>query len=1096
MSFATNRTNLVLLFIFFSIFSYAQKSTPTLENAYQNSKWHLIIASLSEKADLNSSELELLVKSYADSASFLQINGFESAADVYQLAYQVSTQVTISEKDEKIKLAQAIGLFCNNDFKAAKTILSDLLKNNPENDEYHYWLWSVDIASGNTNYFEHSNLLKGLQINPSNTDILLNTGVLYYNNKIYDKAIEHLQKGINIKDDFYLRYYLGCTYSQLQDWEKAKEHLSISIQQRPDFAIAYYVLGSIEIYNGNVKEAVSAFKTTLELAPNYYSYVENMKQYYPVLKDYNFMKKVKIRKSVDLLNKAIQQSNSGSYSKSIKTITKAILEFKREKPIDTLMLTSAYNWQMVNFNLTRNYEKSNQLAKEILQLPSNSEFQSTEEATIHAYLAKNYQSMGDQINALKHAIESYNRVKNLESAKNYRLPSVTNIAYLANESKQFDVCKLYLKEAKEIQNTQLFNLEDAMGLLEISIKLKVSLREYAAALEEITIAEKDFNFATAPHLERVLNELRFKVYVQSKDIKNATTILKRLEKEAHSNKLLTFYYTDLIANDLTDYWVQLNKDNEAFYVLRQKLTKLNEEILLNFPFMNEQGKSLHYIKNNQWLAKYFSYLYLNKDEGLGKNKIIFGATTSNFFKNAIINNNNRIFQYAHHQQDQIALLYLDSLKQVKEKLRNSDLNLEDRKKFTKGEKAILKFLSERYGIQMQQDFSDYNQYKEKIPENDVVINIIKFNYYNFKQSEFTEDSLLYAYVILGKNKKTEIRFVSKGKTLEDKWFFGYQNKIKHKINDHDSYEQFFGPIKDVIENNSNVWLVADGIYHFINPNSIYNPSKDQYLIETTNIHLINKFEESTFNQKHTNYNSATLIGNPNFDETQEEISTALQELHFEEYINEDSVFAYSNITRSGNHHFVQLPGTQMEIENINETLREHNVKAASFAGNKAIEPLVKNNLNSSILHFATHGIFESSDNNHNDALNAGLLLSGANSHLNNPNNDGFLSAKEIEALILHNTELLVLSACETGQGEAKDGQGVFGLQSAFKNAGVNQIIMSLWKVDDDATGLLMSHFYNYLFTEKNIDLAFKKAQLELKKKFPHPYYWGAFILVK
>ena len=1089
------RFTLVCLFVLSTLFSSAQKNTATLQQAYKNSQWHTVIKALSEKENLTSTELELLVKSYADSASFLQINGIDGAADMYQLAYKTGIKKT-SVIDNKTQLAKAIGLFCNNEYETAKTIVAKLLKDNPKNDEYHYWFWSIDITAGNTNYFEHPNLLKGLQLNPTNTDLLLNIGMLYYNNKAYTEATNNLQRCIKANDDFYQRYYLGCVYSQLQDWEKAKENLSICIKQRPDFAIAYYVLGSIEIYNGNVKEAVSAFKTTIDLAPNYYSYVENMKQYYPVLKEYNFIKKVKIRTSVDLLNKATQQSNAGDYAKSIATMKEAIEAFQKESPIDTLMLVSAFNWQMVNYNLTKNYEKSNQLANAILQLPSSSEFQTTEQATIYAYLAKNYQSMGDNDNALKYAVESYQRVKTLEAAKNYRLPSVTNIAFLANESGDYTICETYLKEAKSILATQLFNLEDAMSLLETSVKQKINTKQYDAALKEIATAEKGFNFSTGPHLKRDLNELRFKVYVQRHDIANATKILQTLEKDAHSKGLFTFYYTDLMAEDLTDYWVQLNKNNEAYFVLHQKLTSISEEIILNFPLMNEAGKSLHYTKNNEWLAKYFSYLYLNKDEKLGKNKIIFGANTSNFFKNAIINNNNKVFRFANEQQDEVALAYLDSLKLIKEKLRNSDLLTNERKTYTEQEKAILDFINKRFGFTIRQDFSDFHQYQNILPENDIIVNIAKFNYYDFNTSKFFADSTLYAYIILGKNRETEIRFISNGKALENKWFYGYQNNMKHKINDQHSYEQYFGPIKDIIENNQNIWLIADGVYHFINPNSLYIPSKNKYLIETNNIHLVNKFESNTFQQSTPQFKTATIIGNPNFDETQTEISIALKQLQFEELINEAPMYAYTNTTRSGNHHFSPLPGTQKEIDNIHQTLKNNNIVTTSFSGNNAIEPLVKNKLDGSIIHFATHGIFENTTNNLNASINAGLLLSGANNHLNDPNNDGYLCTEEIDQLILNTTELLVLSACETGKGKALDGQGVFGLQSAFINAGVNQIIMSLWKVDDEATNLLMTSFYSYLFTEKSIDTAFKKAQLHLMTKYPHPYYWGAFILVK
>jgi len=138
----------------------------------------------------------------------------------------------------------------------------------------------------------------------------------------------------------------------------------------------------------------------------------------------------------------------------------------------------------------------------------------------------------------------------------------------------------------------------------------------------------------------------------------------------------------------------------------------------------------------------------------------------------------------------------------------------------------------------------------------------------------------------------------------------------------------------------------------------------------------------------------------------------------------------------------------------------------------------------------------------NPLLRSGLIMSGANNQwlakeyiMQDGVEDGILTADEISRLNLINTKLVVLSACETGLGDVKNSEGVFGLQRAFKLAGVESLIMSLWKVPDDATAELMTNFYQQWLSGQTKQNAFKTAQQKVREKYKSPYYWAAFVMM-
>jgi CHAT domain-containing protein/tetratricopeptide (TPR) repeat protein len=197
----------------------------------------------------------------------------------------------------------------------------------------------------------------------------------------------------------------------------------------------------------------------------------------------------------------------------------------------------------------------------------------------------------------------------------------------------------------------------------------------------------------------------------------------------------------------------------------------------------------------------------------------------------------------------------------------------------------------------------------------------------------------------------------------------------------------------------------------------------------------------------------------------------------------------------------RLPGTHAEGERIAALL-----KVKPWLEGDVLEARLKEQRSPRILHLATHGFFfkdqphdpDASGRWENPLLRSGLLLAGYNTWLARGQlppeaEDGMLTAEDVTGLDLLDTELVVLSACETGLGQVQVGEGVFGLRRAFVLAGAKTLVMSLWKVPDQQTQELMVDFYQRILKGQPRAEALRQAQLALKVKHPDPSYWGAFI---
>lgn len=370
----------------------------------------------------------------------------------------------------------------------------------------------------------------------------------------------------------------------------------------------------------------------------------------------------------------------------------------------------------------------------------------------------------------------------------------------------------------------------------------------------------------------------------------------------------------------------------------------------------------------------------------------------------------------------------------------------------------------------------YKTIRDALADQEAVVEIIRVRSYG---NEFTDDSRYAALILTKTSESPKLVVLDNGNQLETRYSRFYKNSIQQKSADEYSYAQFWSKIEPALSGKKVVYISPDGVYNQINLNSIKNPAGTFILNQYDLITVGNSKDLLALKaRKPVTKKDGFLLGFPDY----------------------------------GGSQVTPLPGTKVELDGVAKILKASGYTTKQLMQKDASEAAFKAMKAPSLLHIATHGFFKQdsevaengalSNAQANPLLRSGLLLAGASNTIGgamnvdlSSNDNGILTAYEVMNMNLDGTDLVILSACETGLGEVKAGEGVYGLQRAFLVAGANALIMSLWKVDDAATQQLMTNFYTNWVKMGNKQKAFKQAQLQLMTKYKDPYYWGAFVMM-
>ena len=637
------------------------------------------------------------------------------------------------------------------------------------------------------------------------------------------------------------------------------------------------------------------------------------------------------------------------------------------------------------------------------------------------------------------------------------------------------------------------------------------MEQFDEAMMNLNQANKLYNEATISDLKNPVYQGNLGMVHQTMGNSQSAIQLYELASNSWLGEDLKNHHTVQYTVNASKLYLDLKDTESASKKAIEALEAHQERLIKSFPTMSEKEKELYY----NHLSADFDYLNFVLLEGaiqseeLRKKLFDNQLQTKALILSATLAVRDRIAQSSDIQlkkdydewrelREQLAILKprtdVNNVKEVNElKLLEAEA--------TQLEKELT-IASADFKTVFESKQPNWLDVQKTLKPEEVVVEIIRSEY---------KGIVRYGALIVREGAKApELVILPESERLDSRYLNYYRNAIRSKTEDEFSYDVFWKPIAEKLGRVKRVYFSPDGVYNQINLKTLRNPTVGSYVADDFELKLVTTSRELTMKDFGArNSGDPVLLGRPEyeFEGLPDEVNPDSTEL---------TRGALRTYFRGGS--FADLPGTEKEVTAIKKVLDDLGVRTSLLMGDEASEKYVKSLANPRILHLATHGFFIPDDSddesdlmlesllgesfhvnaNSDPMLRSGLVLAGASNYLKGQNiggEDGLLTAFEVVKMDLRGTDLVVLSACETGLGEIRSGQGVYGLQRAIKVAGAKSILMSLWKVSDEATQELMTHFYAELAKTNDVGQAFDIAQGLLRTKFPHPYYWGAFVLV-
>lgn len=806
---------------------------------------------------------------------------------------------------------------------------------------------------------------------------------------------------------------------------------------------------------------------------------------------------------------------SGDYVNALSLLSKSLELSAVYSNSDKIMLATIYNNSGLCYKATDDYKKSEWCYNNSIKIYKELELTYHPDYTNALNnKAELYRNLGRYKQALDYLQEVVDiRRKTLGTKHVNYANTLVNLSYLFSDNENYEEAEPYLLQAKEIYKEMLgeehqfyANCLSSLSGIYVHLKKYKEAEEYSnRALEIIkkTVGENHERYAyfLAGTVTLYLNLQKYDKAISNLEISNA--VFKKKFGEKHVAYIDGVYSLASVNWRLKNY----KKAQDLFF---QSLNTYKNQFDDFFYAMSEREQLDFYFVVGNRFETFNSFVtdYVNQFPKENHNRLLITAFNYQLFiKSLLLNNNIASRRELLSSKDTVLInlynrwVYHKQVLLSRYRGENDDVAEQAVSEIETETNLLEQQLKNKTNLFSQNKTFTLSDIKNKLKDKEAAVNIIRV------QKSFSDTTMEYAAFILKKNTDVPVfQKILNSDKFDADFIKTYSDNIENKKEDKLSYNRFWKQVALQLSGVSKVYLSPDGVYGQINLYTLQNPVTGKYVLDEVSLSVLPNLTYVLNNNSEAAEKNAELFGYPDY------------EYDFSKNKSSEPTEHLLAMNRFGFTELPPLPGTKTEVENISSALQGSKWNVKVSIREQASETRLKQVNSPKVLHIATHGFFlkdidENEDKSilgfdalkikQNPLLRSGIMLAGASVVARDTlsslfEQDGIFTAYEASLLNLSNTDLVVLSACETGLGVDINNQGVFGLQRAFYIAGAKNLIMSLWVVDDEATQILMSAFYKEWAKNpfrETIPSAFKKAQLEVRQKYPHPYYWGAFVLL-